>query len=85
MISHGSSGAGAFFAKFGKMPNFVQAGAYSAVTNYLKAVQSVKSDDPAAVMKQLKAPDRIKEKWEPRRSANRQGRPPLSVTHSLSG
>ena len=25
-----------FFAKFGKMPNFVQAGAYSAVTNYLE-------------------------------------------------
>jgi branched-chain amino acid transport system substrate-binding protein len=44
-----------FFAKFGKMPNFVQAGAYSAVRNYLKAVQAVKSDDAAAVMKQLKS------------------------------
>ena len=44
-----------FFAKFGKMPNFVQAGAYSAVSNYLKAVQAVKTDDTAAVMKQLKA------------------------------
>ena len=44
-----------FFAKFGKMPNFVQAGAYSAVTNYLKAVQAVKTDDAAAVMKQLKS------------------------------
>jgi branched-chain amino acid transport system substrate-binding protein len=43
-----------FFEKFGKMPNFVQAGAYSAVTNYLKAVQAVKTDDAAAVMKQLK-------------------------------
>jgi branched-chain amino acid transport system substrate-binding protein len=44
-----------FFAKFGKMPNFVQAGAYSAVTNYLKAVQAVKTDDAGAVMKQLKS------------------------------
>jgi branched-chain amino acid transport system substrate-binding protein len=44
-----------FFAKFGKMPNFVQAGTYSAVTNYLKAVQAAKTDDAAAVMKQLKS------------------------------
>ena len=44
-----------FFTKFGKMPNFVQAGAYSAVTNYLKAVQAVKTDDAAVVMKQLKS------------------------------
>jgi branched-chain amino acid transport system substrate-binding protein len=43
-----------FFDKFGKMPNFVQAGAYSAVTNYLKAVQAEKTDDAAAVMKRLK-------------------------------
>jgi branched-chain amino acid transport system substrate-binding protein len=44
-----------FFDKFGKMPNFVQAVAYSAVTNYLKAVQAVKTDDAAAVMKHLKS------------------------------
>src|SRR6267378_1062471 len=44
-----------FFAKFGKMPNFVQAGAYSAVMQYLKAVQTVKTDDAGAVMKQLKS------------------------------
>jgi branched-chain amino acid transport system substrate-binding protein len=44
-----------FFAKHGKMPNFVQAGAYSAVTNYLKAVQITKADDAGAVMKQLKS------------------------------
>jgi branched-chain amino acid transport system substrate-binding protein len=44
-----------FFEKFGKMPNFVQAGAYSAVTNYLKAVQAAKTYDAAAVMKQLKS------------------------------
>jgi branched-chain amino acid transport system substrate-binding protein len=44
-----------FQARFGKMPNFVQAGAYSAVMNYLKAVQTTKSDDAAIVMKQLKS------------------------------
>lgn len=44
-----------FFSKFGKMPNFVQAGAYSAVMNYLLAVQTVGSDDSGAVMKQLKS------------------------------
>src|SRR5712672_3534358 len=44
-----------FFAKFGKMPNFVQAGAYSAVMQYLKAVQAVKTDDASIVMKQLKS------------------------------
>jgi branched-chain amino acid transport system substrate-binding protein len=44
-----------FFAKFGKMPNFVQAGIYSAITNYLKAVQTVKTDEADAVIKQLKS------------------------------
>lgn len=44
-----------FFAKFGKMPNFVQAGAYSAVMNYLAAVQRAKTDEAGAVMKELKA------------------------------
>lgn len=44
-----------FFAKFGKMPNFVQAGAYSAVINYLAAVQRAKTDEAGAVMKELKA------------------------------
>jgi branched-chain amino acid transport system substrate-binding protein len=44
-----------FQAKFGKMPNFVQAGAYSAVMNYLKAVQTTKTDDAGVVMKQLKS------------------------------
>jgi branched-chain amino acid transport system substrate-binding protein len=44
-----------FFAKFGKMPNLVHAATYSAVTNYLKAVQAAKTDDAGAVMKQLKS------------------------------
>ncbi len=37
------------------MPNFVQAGAYSAVMNYLKAVQAAKTDDAGVVMKQLRS------------------------------
>ncbi|MDB5578240.1 MAG: transporter substrate-binding protein [Bradyrhizobium sp.] len=37
------------------MPNFVQAGAYSAVMNYLKAVQTMNTDEAGAVMKQLKS------------------------------
>lgn len=44
-----------FLEKHGKMPNFVQAGAYSAVLNYLRAVKASGSDDPGSVMKQLKS------------------------------
>lgn len=39
----------------GKMPNFVQAGAYSATMNYLKAVKSTGTDNPATVMEYLKS------------------------------
>ncbi len=38
----------------GKMPNFVQAGAYSATMNYLKAVKAVGAVIPAVVIKSLK-------------------------------
>lgn len=44
-----------FFTKFGKMPNFVQAGTYSAVTNYLAAVQRAGTDAVGPVMKELKS------------------------------
>jgi branched-chain amino acid transport system substrate-binding protein len=44
-----------FFSKFGRMPNFVQAGTYSAVANYLLAVQAAKTDEAGAVMQQLKS------------------------------
>jgi branched-chain amino acid transport system substrate-binding protein len=37
------------------MPNFIHAGTYSAVTTYLKAVQTANTDAPAKVMQQLKA------------------------------
>ena len=44
-----------FFEKMKKMPNSNQAGVYSSVTSYLKAVQAAGSDDPDTVVKQLKA------------------------------
>jgi branched-chain amino acid transport system substrate-binding protein len=44
-----------FFDRIKKMPNSNQAGVYSAVSNYLKAVQAANSDDGEAVMKQLKS------------------------------
>lgn len=44
-----------FFDKHGKMPNFVQAGVYSAVVNYLRAVKAAGSDNAAVVVKQLKS------------------------------
>ncbi|MEQ5835313.1 ABC transporter substrate-binding protein [Marinobacter sp. NFXS9] len=42
-----------YYEKQGAMPTMVQAGVYSAVTNYLKAIDAVGSDDPDAVRKQL--------------------------------
>jgi branched-chain amino acid transport system substrate-binding protein len=36
------------------MPTMVQAGNYSAVTHYLKAIQAAGTDDTAAVMKKMK-------------------------------
>jgi branched-chain amino acid transport system substrate-binding protein len=44
-----------FFDKQKKMPNLIHAGTYSAVTNYLKAVQATGTDDADAVMKQMKS------------------------------
>jgi len=37
------------------MPTMVQAGVYSAVTHYLKAVQAAGTDDSAAVMAKMRA------------------------------
>ncbi len=37
------------------MPTGVQASVYSSILNYLKAVQAARTDDTAAVMKQLKS------------------------------
>lgn len=46
----------AFAAKMGgKMPTMVQAGVYSSTLQYLKAIQAAGTDDPDAVMKQLKS------------------------------
>lgn len=44
-----------FFAQTKMMPTMVQAGMYSAVTNYLKAVQAVGSADSDKVMAKLRA------------------------------
>ncbi|MGO4281461.1 branched-chain amino acid transport system substrate-binding protein [Cupriavidus sp. OV038] len=43
-----------FFARMKRMPNMVHAGTYSAVLQYLKAVQAAGSDDSDAVMAALK-------------------------------
>jgi branched-chain amino acid transport system substrate-binding protein len=43
-----------FFEKHKRMPTMVQAGDYSAVMHYLKAVQAAGTDDAAAVMKKMK-------------------------------
>ena len=42
-------------ANGGKYPSMVQAGVYSAVTHYLKAVQAAKTDDGTKVIAQMKA------------------------------
>ena len=46
--------ANRFFKKTGRMPNMVQAGTYSAVTSYLKAVKAAGTKDTEAVTKKLK-------------------------------
>ena len=43
-----------FFEKMKKMPSMIHAGAYSAVTQYLKAVQAAGTDDGLAVARRLK-------------------------------
>lgn len=43
-----------FFEKHKRMPTMVQAGNYSAITHYLKAIQAAGTDDTAAVMKKMK-------------------------------
>ena len=48
--------AKAFAAKMGgKMPTMVNAGTYSSTLQYLKAIQAAGTDEPEAVMKQLKS------------------------------
>src|SRR5699024_2993327 len=42
-----------FFDKHGAMPTMVQAGVYSAVTNYLKAIKQAGTDNADAVRKAL--------------------------------
>jgi branched-chain amino acid transport system substrate-binding protein len=42
-----------YMAKTGRMPNMIHAGTYSAVTQYLKAVQAAGTDETEAVAKKL--------------------------------
>ncbi len=44
-----------YFAKMKKMPNMAQAGVYSAVLQYLKAIQATGTDDADTVIKKLKS------------------------------
>lgn len=44
-----------FFEKHKKQPTSVQAGVYSSIYNYLKAVEATGTDDPAAVMQHLRS------------------------------
>ena len=44
-----------YFERMKKMPNMIQAGTYSSVTHYLRAVRAAGTDDAAAVMAQMKA------------------------------
>jgi len=43
-----------FFARTGKMPNDMQAGVYSSLTHYFKAVKASGSDDGATVVKKMR-------------------------------
>ena len=47
--------ANRYRARFGKMPNFVQASVYGAVQHYLKAVAAAGTDDTGAVLAKMKS------------------------------
>jgi branched-chain amino acid transport system substrate-binding protein len=44
-----------YFEKMGRMPNMIQAGVYSAVMHYLKAIDATGTDEAKAVIAQMKA------------------------------
>jgi branched-chain amino acid transport system substrate-binding protein len=44
-----------YFEKMKKMPNMIQAGTYSSILHYLKAVQAAGTDETAAVMAKMKS------------------------------
>lgn len=44
-----------YFEKMKKMPNMLQAGMYSSVTHYLKAIQAAGTDEAKAVMAKMKS------------------------------
>jgi len=44
-----------YFERMKKMPNMIQAGTYSSITHYLRAVQATGTDDTATVMAKMKS------------------------------
>jgi branched-chain amino acid transport system substrate-binding protein len=44
-----------YFGRMKKMPNMIQAGTYSSITHYLRAVRATGTDDTATVMANMKA------------------------------
>ncbi len=44
-----------YFERMKKMPNMIQAGTYSSITHYLRAVRAAGTDDTAAVMAKMKS------------------------------
>ena len=44
-----------YFARFGKMPNFIQASMYGAILHYLRAVDKAGTDDTAKVAATMRA------------------------------
>jgi branched-chain amino acid transport system substrate-binding protein len=44
-----------YFERMKKMPNMIQAGTYSSVTHYLRAVRAAGTDETGAVMAKMKA------------------------------
>ena len=43
-----------YMARFGRMPNFIQASMYGAISHYLKAVEAAGTDDTAKVAAKMK-------------------------------
>jgi branched-chain amino acid transport system substrate-binding protein len=43
-----------YMARFGRMPSMIQAGTYSSVTHYLKAVQAAGTDETEAVARKMR-------------------------------
>jgi len=54
LLGHGRSDPKRFFAKIDRMPTMRQAGVYSSVIHYLKAIQAAGTDDPLNVTAKMR-------------------------------